>query len=308
MKRLAKVFSLVLLTTMMFVLVGCSLFGPSMPRTRGKKVELTATEFLTKAMSFEATDEDFAEMNVKAKASYTYDNDEEMSMELSQKRTYALDGSASLVNTTFKTKSNDGQISGTIKGYEDEETVNFDIKFKNNGKFDEDYSNELDIENGKYRTERNSYFNSLSFLHNMVGASMFDQGDVLSMFNAMAIITLIEEEFKGLTLYEDDTYFSVKIKFNLKDVENASDDLQAALLAIAELQGNDVDEIEKLSVEMVFVFKDDKYHEAGIKMSATLEDMKTTMTVVVKFGVKEPKAGNYSRYEEIDSVSALFEE
>lgn len=311
MKKIVKYFSLVVLTTFIFVLTGCGLFGPSLPKPVGKKVQMTVTQLENRIdkLSFNEIDEGYVSVDADMKTSYEYEGDTYYE-ESKQSMTVNLVNGDKWLDIKSKYKENAGQLESTIKGFESSKNVYFDLKSKNNGLFDEDDDNDIEFFDGKYRMDNDGYYSSLNYLVSSLGGMVESHTSIAYSFEAFAYTQLVKYDFKGLTLYESPTHFSVKLSFNKKDIDSEREEVADILKDIVGFYSDDDLIIEKLKYETVFVFERNKLVAAGLKMDfKAYEDgdlYEAKGFYVVKYDAKQPKPFKYTDYRKIDDLSDIM--
>lgn len=158
MKKTFKYFSLITLTTFVFVLTGCGLFGPSLPKPTGKKVNMTVSQLENRISKLSFSDINYTygtvESILEAKVNHVEDS---YSGKSQQKVTVNLKNNDTWVDYKLKLKEGYGEIDSQVKGFQSSRRTYFGVKVKNNYLFDEDYMNDIDIFAGKYQLENDGY-------------------------------------------------------------------------------------------------------------------------------------------------------
>lgn len=268
------------------VLVAC---GKSLklPKPKGKAVTLTQEQYDEKLKTLKVIDTGFAELE----SLYLYDDSGWESI-ISNKNIFEMGGKyREWIELENRFKNNEGSINTKINFFSDDGVDYLDFKFENKNNINTYF--DINIENGKY------YFNNTSndllgyyimYNYGVEGINWDLTTESLPVYLPKSPESNNDTE---ILFYENKQYFTIHIKNEHKSLNSEQD------------------QEHKIFYEEIYIFKDNYLYQHGV---ITQEkhfingkiNFESNSTRIVTYGVKEPKAGNYSKYQKIESLDDIF--
>lgn len=274
MRKAIKMLLVFVIMGLSFGLSSCKKDTIKMPKPKGKQVSYNNFELERKfdRLKFENKKDRYIEI-LETVSFHDEDIDDKYGRSTTYKGIKDTNSDDLWIDLEYSYYELDGKYEAKVKGYESKNYTYFDINYKNNKKFEEDYDN-FELYNGKYKIkkETSSYgyqryglYWVLSdyyiYFNDDYDFSYFDDSYSLQLF-----LEINEIGYKNLKFYETNELFTIELKITLNDLKKEKDDFYDIIDDWFYLP-DDIKDIKEFDAYYIFVFEKNYLIEAGYKMS-----------------------------------------
>lgn len=280
----------------------------NLPKPLGKEVRLTNDALFQKynLLSFTEENNKIIETNMDAQLKIIQ-NTNLLDVTNTAKTTRDLTSGEFWSNATREVKNEDQSAKASVNGYESESYLYFDVNRQTKGiKDDSKYA----INNGKYmiaKSEPNHYSLNKISEHFYVQTYEPSFSSAFGNFSIDLIFELNSYNYRELKFYEDDNYFTISLKSDLKTIKKQTPEISQVFGKYFRTKDSS---LKSFNYNLVLVFENNAIISAGAEYkyetvykteNQYLYELNQN-NASTKYIDKAPKAANPNQYELIQDL------
>lgn len=288
-------------------LSGCT-NSVQMPAPKGKEIKLTSSELEEryKLLSFETQNDKIIQTNSFVRTK-TVNNERKSLNSQTTKATRDLRTGEFWSDSSRELDVNNQNVKIAIQGYENNQSTYFSLNRKEPKKTNSASST---LENGKYMIEKSGFaFETLIDVSLYFNAPIQNPSfkTILLDFQIGFLLQLNYLRYNKIKFYEDDNYFTISLKSDVKNTAKQSKEIQGAF---NQYFGIDYAKHKTFNYDLLLIFKDRQIVSTGIQMKTEVEQKSQNQdayqlserNMVTSCIDKTPKAVNPSQYQLIEPL------